>query len=49
MGLLFLMRGILAGAEDVVGTSGGTFVPNEGHSSRRRGWVWDFGWDFCSY
>ena len=31
MGLLFLMRGILAAAEDVVGTSGGTFVPNEGH------------------
>ena len=31
MGLLFLLRGILAGAEDGFGTSGGTFVPNEGH------------------
>ena len=30
MGLLLLLRGILAGAEDGFGTSGGAFVPTEG-------------------
>ena len=55
-GLLF-PRVILAGGEDGAGGGdcrewegllNGTFVPNEGHSSRSRGCGWDFGWDFCS-
>ena len=39
--------GVIAGEWE--GLLNGNFVPTEGHSSRRRGWVWDFGWDFCSY